>query len=59
MTFGRKGSGAQNLSSTTSKLLTNPATVGLGLAGLGALYLIPKGRRYLERKAGEQINRFR
>ena len=67
-------SGAQNLARTSldliakgaaqvksgeiSKGLGAPATAA-GLMGLGALVLIPQTRKFLQRKACEQLDRFR
>ncbi len=59
MTFGNQKSGEQNLLKTSLSLVKNPKTAVLGLTGLGALYLIPKGRRYLERKASETLDKLR
>ena len=55
----RKRSGAENLLRTSVALIKKPETAILGLTGLGALYLIPKARRYAERKAGETFDRLR
>jgi len=54
-----KRSGAENLLRTSVALMKKPETAVLGLTGLGALYLIPKARRYAERKAGETFDRLR
>lgn len=59
MTFSQKTTPASNLLRTSLGLAKKPETAILGLTGLGALYLIPKARRYAERKAGETFDRLR
>lgn len=49
---------AQARSGEISKGLGAPATAA-GLVGLGALVLIPSARKFLQRKAGEQLDRFK
>jgi len=55
----QQASGTQNALRTSVDLLYKPETAVLGLTGLGALYLIPKARRYAERKARETFDRLR
>lgn len=59
MGFSHKTTPASNLLRTSLGLVKKPETAILGLTGLGALYLIPKARRYAERKAGETFDRLR
>jgi hypothetical protein len=50
---------ASRLLRTSVALMKKPETAVLGLTGLGALYLIPKARRYAERKTRETFDRLR
>jgi hypothetical protein len=59
MGFSHKTTPASKLLRTSLGLVKKPETAILGLTGLGALYLIPKARRYAERKAGETFDRLR
>ena len=42
-----------------AKSLTNPKTVGVGLAGLGAFYLLNKAKRYVTNKAAETYDKYK
>lgn len=44
---------------TSSDLLRKPSTVGLGLAGLGAVYLTHKARKHIANKAAEISDKFK
>lgn len=52
-------SGTEKALRGSLSLMRKPETAVLGLTGLGALYLIPKARRYAERKARETFDRLR
>ena len=42
-----------------AKSLTNKKTVGVGLAGLGAFYLLNKAKRYVTNKAAETYDKYK
>lgn len=59
---GKAGpSGAQKLARTTAEyvLSGDPKKIGLGLAGLGALFLIPKAVRSAKERASRELDKLR
>ena len=59
---GKAGlSGAQNFARTSAEyvLSSDPKKIGLGLAGLGALFLIPKAVRSAKERASRELDKLR
>ena len=42
-----------------AKSLTNPKTVGVGLAGLGAFYLHNKAKKSIQNKAAQMYDKYK
>lgn len=57
--FYRQTSPTERAIITSSDLLRKPSTVGLGLAGLGAVYLTHKARKHIANKAAEISDKFK
>ena len=53
--------GMANLAKTSTDLVSNfsnPKHVGLGLAGLGALFLVPPALKYGQRRAERELRKY-